>query len=364
MNNSVLLRSFICALFFGLVLSCVTPRGSNVKGSQDTDKKLAVKKKDPGKKAVVKGFKLSNAQAKDLYKRLMQRVDSLSDEDREIRNNLAVAKDRKSLDNAVLYLLNIQSVIHPIMNKVPEVQESDLSQSGETTNSQAASSERLSLEVFAEEEDFDFVKTLETNAYLKDQIAAAELTLIAASVNRNGSVSNQLYDIVKNKVLAWVRLGKSQSLLTAEDLQGLEQLPTSETPEKSGAGQPQGVAIANIRNADEILEISQNLANQGKYKEAVEYSKLVPQDSPLFEVAQEKTVQFSNQGVKVLRQQAARAFQSAMTNFNRDSRKSYLVEAKEYLTSALDSFPLSEETGKIQANLDIIDKELSKLEDN
>ncbi|MBP9706018.1 MAG: hypothetical protein KBD78_00135 [Oligoflexales bacterium] len=296
---------------------------------------------------------LSKGKAQDLYSRLSNSITALSPADREIRNSLSSQNNRNTLDNAVLYLLNVHSILHPL-GGTSVVNESPLDDS--STPIASAGSGAISFEDFSQDENFDFVSNFRDNPYLQDKESIAKLTLDAAERGPKDSIiSQQLRDLISQRAANWLSLTQKYQL-------GQNQAPNGETPPEAEASTtPKApLAMGDLRDSDEVLDIAQQLANQGKLKEANTELSTIGEDSPLYETAQEKVIQYSNQGAAELRQQAAQAFQSAMANFNMTSRKDYLERAKKLLQQALTDFPRTEDKETIEANLVVIERELNK----
>src|SRR5690606_23232175 len=119
---------------------------------------------------------------------------------------------------------------------------------------------------------------------------------------------------------------------------------------------------ADLRSGDTLLADAQKLADQGNYKAALERIQYIPESSPLYSVAQEKTRDFSNRAVQDLRRKAAQAFRSALPSADLETRAQYLREAKAFLEQAIQNYPQAPQLPTVRENLRVISQDLERLE--
>ncbi len=119
---------------------------------------------------------------------------------------------------------------------------------------------------------------------------------------------------------------------------------------------------ADLRSGDNVLMEAQDLAAAKRYSEAIAKAKIVSNQNPMFREAQDKIKTFSNEAVRELRQKAAQAFQNALPVADQQAKMAYLVEAKEYLETALQQYPMADQLDTVRENLSVISKDLSSLQ--
>ncbi len=121
-------------------------------------------------------------------------------------------------------------------------------------------------------------------------------------------------------------------------------------------------AMNDLKKSDVALLFAQKLADKGDYKQAIDQVEKIERTDPFYELAKEKQKSFSNLAVQDLRKQAAEAFQNAMPIREPRAKLAYLNQARDLLEKALKDFPVADQLDRVRENLNVINRDLSLLE--
>lgn len=278
----------------------------------------------------------------------------LSDEDRFIIPRLSTKFKRGSLEEAACALaaiaLTLDQNLETSLDSTPATSEPI----GENPLEQTRS-----LEEFSKEFNLEFLEALSENPYLHKP----GVLVRAYRTMKFGKPSQQFAATLKTSIKS---LAEEWSYVSEEIIakqSGQEEFTQTQDVVKSEDPEDTELAMEEVLSADDVLIHAKSLADKRMYKEAVEKVAEIPEGSPLFATAQEKISEYSDLGVRYLRQQAAIEFQGAAPLKDLNLRLASLTKAKRYLESAIESFPESSQIPTVKANLQVIERNLEKLED-
>lgn len=124
------------------------------------------------------------------------------------------------------------------------------------------------------------------------------------------------------------------------------------------------VKPVEIGKEESALQEAQNLADAGKYQEAIAKASGVSSQSQAHGKAVERVRTFSNQAVQELRMKAAQAFQGSLPISDPKARTAYLERARKFLEEAIKAYPQADQLGTVKENLAVITRDIERLKDD
>lgn len=216
------------------------------------------------------------------------------------------------------------------------------------------SAKHVSLEALAIEKGIDFPAALKNNPLLIN-LQFYKLCLRAIKSSSNSlEYTNNINQTIANELRNWGQ-PKSESKVAQEEV--VNEVSTNDWAHLHEIA-------ADVRIGDNILLEAQMLADNRRFQDAINKVAQITQESPLFNQAKEKVIEFSDRAVQELRQKAAQAFQSSIPMADPRSRAAYLTRAKSHLEQALQDYPQApaEQLSTVRENLAVISRDLEKLE--
>jgi hypothetical protein len=113
--------------------------------------------------------------------------------------------------------------------------------------------------------------------------------------------------------------------------------------------------------AEKLLTKAQEFATREDFDRAIAEAKKVPEGTQSFVGAQNNIKNWADKAVQALRKQAAQQFRSSSAAGDAMGKKTYLTKARSYLQDALAKYPEASSLDTIKENIEIIDKELGRL---
>lgn len=220
-----------------------------------------------------------------------------------------------------------------------------------------------SLEAKTLDKDIILAEALEKNFVLKTHKIYHIVLKALESSHNSKDFENEVKEVIYREASLWASILRNSPDFDGNlKLKGTEdKLSEKKEPIQTEARNKKVYSISNLKKGDALLMKAVNLAEKGRFKQAILYAvKIKPQD-PFYTTAREKVRVFSNRAVQVLRQKAAQAFQSAIPEENVEAKTAYLEQAKEYLNEALTDYPDADNLRTVQDNLAVITRDLESL---
>lgn len=383
-NFAIFLCLFLVIIF---IQSCVIPQNSddNLVSTKQMNEPLSKKEKITN---LSNGEGLSHKQVFDLFKKITSKSYIFQKEDILITDKIPYGVEENSILEALLVIAIMQKIIYEPITQKNNLQEQDLPASGPAQTNQEANSVQdqehqqrmknpLSLSSIYEERGINFLRALEENPFLSDY-AAAFLALKASEQTTNTIVfDGRIKEIFNNREAAQTAVSapKAAELEISQETQ-TEQVPSQMTSKNSvSATKPNNLEESSKENQlenalqkettdiESLFLKAEEMIDDEKFKEAIEFLNQIPKDHPLFQKAEQKIKEIANLAVQKLRQKAAKSFQAANPVHDQKARKAYLLEAKKYLEEALETYQGSEKLSVVKQNLDVINRQLESLSD-
>lgn len=276
----------------------------------------------------------ATTQYTDTFNRLINENNDFLESDQQFILAMSKQPAPGSIEEATLALGLVRYVLH--------LKTMDTSVGSEQLiDPETAGTSNTSLEALSLEREFQFAAAIRGNPLLKD-LQFYKLTLRAVKATSNsGSFTAEVNDAVSKGLNAW------------------RQQQDQELPEIKRDHDP-----IDLRIGDHILLEAQTLADNRRFDEAIQKAKQIGSDSPLYQNATIKIVEFSDLAVQELRQKAALAFQNSIPVSDPKTKAAYLASAKEHLQKALQEYPAapSEQLMTVKENLTVISRDLEKLD--
>lgn len=211
----------------------------------------------------------------------------------------------------------------------------------------------------------DPMRALRTNPFLQSTrvyqyaVAAAKLLQPQCEDRRN----------LQNLLLAKVNrfnslLGNFSKISATDSSEEVDSMPEPKPTDSSPKFAVDQYSLGDLRRGDALLSQASQLANQGRFQEAIDLTQQISPNDPFYDASQQKIREFSNLAVQNLRQKAAQAFQNSLPVSDPDAKAAYLKEARQYLQEALQNYPSADQLGTVQQNLETISRDLESLNQN
>lgn len=286
------------------------------------------------------------------------------DEERAFVERIRNKPAQSSISEAALTIGVIGLVLHPLHQTVSTFEESDLNdapapnpeENSNFSSPGAYTGTGPSLEAISNQYGVNIPDAITENPLLGSAfISKSALEALRVGPNSPDFMNDVIF-AVRTRANSWLTVS---SYLGDTDATTATDMPETPLFDPNVAPNP-----ADLRSGDSLLVDAQKLADKGNYQAALKRIVLIPQSSPLFSVAQEKTKEFSNRAVQDLRRKAARAFRSAMPGADLETRAQYLREAKAFLERAIKDYPSAPQLPTVRENLRVISQDLERLENS
>ena len=153
---------------------------------------------------------------------------------------------------------------------------------------------------------------------------------------------------------------------------------TAQPPGTKDTGKDSGLVVADLPTnskpldvkpveagkEDSALQEAQNLADAGRYQEAIAKAQGVSAQSAAHSKAQDRVRAISNRAVQELRMKAAQAFQGSLPISDPKARTAYLERARKFLEEAIKAYPQADQLGTVKENLAVITRDIERLKDD
>lgn len=307
-----------------------------------TRSKAGAKSSDSISDQGIKRRRVSGHELTKFYFRHLNSARKLSEQDSALILELGNNPPVRSLEEAVLVIGLLKESLNPTPSKKDTI------------------SPVVSLEQKTLERGFSFHEALKNNPYLRNFEVFKMTVQSLALTNNSRSFNDKIYAIVRNQTMLWTSLlnqepKKNQGHAVALDQSAKVKEPFPSTPDQNSG--PNDLALHSL-----LIE-AQNLADSKRFHEAIKKAEQIEATSPLYPTAKIKIIGFSNQAVQDLRHRAAMAFQNALPVTDSDTKVAYLKEAKNYLETALASFPHAptDQIDTLKENLAVISRDLESI---
>jgi hypothetical protein len=221
-----------------------------------------------------------------------------------------------------------------------------------------------SLETASLKHEIDFSSALKHNPALQTFGFYALVAKTMAVGTNSVPFKKTIQEIIDGKQEQWAGLKVYQIPAEApieEDLGLLDSGKNYTAASNTTAHPAIAFESSHLVDDDSILLQANDLAGKSHYSPAIDLLAGLPSDSPLYEAAQEKIIEFSNQAVLSLRQRAATAYQNSFPISDPKAKTAYLQEAKNHLEEALNKFPQANQIGVVKENLSVINRDLQRM---
>lgn len=222
------------------------------------------------------------------------------------------------------------------------------------------------------EKGVDIVSSLSSNPYLKIH-GIYEMVWNVISIEGNSQIFVQnMSSILKNEVLLWGdlarKLGIETDLVkTTESLSSEQNTPSGISEGDQGPIDPSLAGFSTRTTpegnaeAEKHLTKAQEFAAREDFDRAIAEAKKVPEGTTSYVGAQNNIKNWADRAVQALRKQAAQQFRSSSAAGDAMGKKTYLTKARSYLQDALVKYPEASSLDTIKENIEIIEKELGRL---
>lgn len=229
------------------------------------------------------------------------------------------------------------------------------------------------LEIRCREKGVDCISALASNPHLRSN-AIYTMAWEASRKEGNSPLFIQnLSTVLKSEIEAWGDLARRlglevQPVPSTTPNSATTPVAGEVTPETSGQA-PQGditaaaVTATESQNAmaTQLMAKALELAGKEDYEKAVLEARKISEGTDNYPSAQENIKIWANKAVQELRRQAANQYRSSSATNEPSGKKAYLSKAKGYLQSALTKYPEASTLDTVKENLEIINKELDRL---
>ncbi len=308
-----------------------------------------------------------------LYLKVSDLRTSLSAPEVQDLRKIAASLDRSPLHRAVLIFGVLRSYLHEGVDPI--------------TFDQAVLLERTPLQVsnWTHTESLEKLFT-EIHISLKTEIDenpfAQNLSILELALrgteqdpDKNSAFQNELRAKVNEKIAEWSKVRDKLGVVPITTTPVVDPTLTN-APADNGVvlpppppvePEPTSVPLANIpvqapASEAEIFKQSSELAEKNRYEDALRLLRRL--DASKNPEALSKIKELANKAVSDLRTKAARSYQSAIPVQDMKARGNYLREAQQYLQTALDKYPESDQLDAVRLNLNTIEKNLKVINKN
>ena len=252
----------------------------------------------------------------------------------------------------MVFLENIQKIPSNTFSQAASVV-GTLRKVASSSDPDAAASPDWSLEEELNPYGIDLSAALSQNVALKNHLVYGFALKALENSTDTDAYKSQITGIIYKEAQSWAALLPKNT----ENESLVEESLAEDEEEKM----PLPLSAEDLRRGDSLMTQAQILADQGRFKKAIDTVSGIKEADPLFLSAKEKIKGFSNLAVQRLRQQAAQAFQDAMPATDPETKSKHLEKAKQYLEKALKDFPNSDQLATVSENLVVIALDLEKI---
>ncbi len=238
-----------------------------------------------------------------------------------------------------------------------------------------------SVEQVANASNFGFVQALEYNMLLRSPGFSALAVHTAKNTKNSVGFNDSIRNIINQRAQVWGQINNESNTQSQQpevitsspnfsdpiissssqlDLTGDVQINT-DTGLNTAADPQLDPELNQLREVNNVLDQTNDLAAQGKYNEAIQLIQSIPPSDPSYEQAQAKIRSIRSQAVRELRSKAALAYQNSLPVSDRRVKRSFLIEAQDYLQKALKLYSDDQNRQKLQSNLNVINSEIEML---
>jgi len=379
----------LTSTIFCLTTACTASKSVDQTSSEEPVKIIKAKSSSPtvAKPGVIKigAAKSSSSLAAEAeFSAFFARMSSLENEytekDRQIFLSIPGAPSGGTIHEAALVVGLLRDIVTPVgTSKSFKNNEIDSLETGEVKKPAAdVSVEPVKtnparvIEFRMREKGVDIVYALSSNPYLKSH-GIYEMVWNVISIEGNSQIFVQnVSSILKSEVLLWGdlarKLGLETELVKTTESLSSEQNTTSGTIEgNQGPVDPSLAGTSTLTTpegnaeAEKLLTKAQEFATREDFDRAIAEAKKVPEGTQSYVGAQNNIKNWADRAVQALRKQAAQQFRSSSAAGDAMGKKTYLTKAKSYLQDALTKYPEASSLDTIKENIEIIDKELGRL---
>ncbi len=222
-----------------------------------------------------------------------------------------------------------------------------------------------SLEALSHELRIAFNFELDSNPFLQSY-KAYDLALKALEKNREDTTAAaSLHSVLGDRSALWVKIPERLTAIRIPptphaDLQ--QPAPSSDPASITSQATPApALKMDPAKNSEEAIKRAQDLLEQNKFQESFALLRSVDKNDSRYAAAYEKSQEVANKAVAELRMKAARAFQSSVPVTDLKAKVTYLEDAKQYLTTAIQLYPDSAQIGSVKQNLNVINKNIDLI---
>lgn len=248
----------------------------------------------------------------------------------------------------------------------------------------------MTIESLAQQRSLDFPRAIETNPFLQSP-AAQRMALRAIDKSSDSQAyKDKTFGGMRRITDQWtshqVSLNKAMGAATiaampAQTAPGsMDNQPGTGTALTGPPGVTKGdgagplpealpptkqleVKAVEVGKEDAALSEAQNLADAGKYQEAIAKASGITSSSAAYPKAQDRIKTFANRAVQELRMKAAQAFQGSLPISDPKARTAYLERARKFLEEAIKTYPQADQLGTVKENLAVITRDIEKMKD-
>ena len=250
----------------------------------------------------------------------------------------------------------------------------------------------MTIESLAQQRSLDFPKVIETNPFLQSP-AAQRMALKAIDKSSDSQAyKDKTFGGMRRITDQWtshqVSLNKAMGAATIAAMPAQTAPGSMDTQPGAGTGNaltgPPGVTkgdgagplpealppskqlevkAVEVGKEDAALSDAQNLADAGKYQEAIAKASGISNSSAAYPKAQDRIKTFANRAVQELRMKAAQAFQGSLPISDPKARTAYLERARKFLEEAIKTYPQADQLGTVKENLAVITRDIEKMKD-
>ena len=375
-----------------LLASCATNSGGQQsepvkhKKSHTSSSTLAPSSKSiakiPAKKTVAPDTEYSL-----FYSRLAIPEKDYTERDRQIFMAFPPAPAAGTIHEAALVVGILRDIVTPIGGMKNTFKEVDITadqankKSGTAVIAPTAPTPERSniMEARCREKGVDCISAFASNPHLQNH-AIYNMAWDASRQPGNSPLFLQnLGTVLKSELEAWGELARKMGL----DVQPVTPTTTNATPAVAAEGTginpdaasdkkpdtalaPEGLT-ANLGEADnaaaaQTIAKAMEFAGKDDYEKAIAEARKVPQGAESYLAAQENIKNWANKAVQDLRRQAANQYRSSSSTNEASGKKAFLGKARAHLQNALTKYPEASTLDTVKENLEIINKELERLQ--
>jgi hypothetical protein len=377
-------KTSIALVWGSFVWSCATPQGKPstepAKSVRPASSSQTTSAKSPLRQTSKKAAKVLSADAEYnlFFARMAIPENEYTERDRVTFGGFPSAPSGGTIHEAALVVGLLREVLTPVGGLTALQAKETNAASTATINSsnpnaviatpEPQTDQRRVLESRAREKGLDIVSAMASNPYLKTEGIFA-MAWDASRIEGNSQVFVQnLATVIKTETRLWLDLAKRMGIEPISTSQSVNDVATTkpgiETPSlPTPASESLAVPASEADNAEATKFMGKALewAQKENYEKAILEARKVAEGTDQFLSAQESIRAWANKAVQELRRQAANQFRSGTSTNDAAAKKSYLTKAKNNLEEAINKFPEASTLDTVKENLDIITKELERI---